>query len=346
MTPSPFRHLALDMVRVTEAAAIAAARLMGRGDEDAADRAAVEAMRAEFSQIELDGRVVIGEGEMDEAPMLFIGELLGIRSPDAPRVDIAVDPLEGTKITACGGSNALACLAIAERDAMLHAPDTYMAKIAVGPESAGAVDLTASATENLGRVAECKGMPLAEITVCILDRPRHRELIAEVRRAGARIRLIRDGDVSAALAAAHPASPVDVLIGVGGAPEGVLAAAALRGLGGEIQGQLRFRNEGERERARAMGLVDPDAILGIADLAGGDDVIFAATGVTDGDFLRGVRFVSTGAISHSVVTRAATGTVRYVEAHHDFARGRTFPRRPRAGQAPRPSGVRRSGPGL
>ncbi|MCB9733552.1 MAG: class II fructose-bisphosphatase [Deltaproteobacteria bacterium] len=324
---SPFRHLALEMVRVTEAAAIAAARLMGRGDKIAADRAAVEAMRAEFAHVAIDGRVVIGEGEMDEAPMLKIGEAVGIGAPGCVAVDIAVDPLEGTTMTAMGGGNALACLAVAERDAMLHAPDTYMAKIAVGAEAAGAIDLALTPTENLGRVAECKRMPIAELTVCILDRPRHHDLIDEVRRAGARIRLIRDGDISAALAAADPTSPVDVLMGIGGAPEGVLAAAAVRGLGGEMQAQLRYRNEGERERAMRMGLREPDRILGLMDLAGGEDVIFAATGVTEGEFLRGVRFRAGGALTHSVVTRASSGTVRYVEATHDFRRGRTIPRR-------------------
>lgn len=323
---SPFRHLALEMVRVTEAAAIAAARLMGRGDKIAADRAAVEAMRAEFEHIAIDGRVVIGEGEMDEAPMLAIGEAVGIGGPGCLAVDIAVDPLEGTTMTAMGGGNALACLAVAERDAMLHAPDTYMAKIAVGAEAADAIDIRRSATENLGRIAECKGMPLAELTVCILDRPRHRDLIAEVRGAGARIRLIRDGDISAALATADASSSVDVLMGIGGAPEGVLAAAALRGLGGAMQAQLRYRNEAERARAVGMGLTDPDRILGLMDLAGGEDVIFAATGVTEGEFLRGVRFRADGALSHSVVTRASSGTVRFVETTHDFRRGRTIPR--------------------
>jgi len=319
------RYLSLEMVRVTEAAAVAAARFMGRGDKEAADAAAVEAMRAEFRSVDIDGRVVIGEGEIDEAPMLFIGEQLGSGAPDVQQVDIAVDPLEGTSITAAGGPNALACLAIGERDSMLHAPDTYMAKIAAGSECKGALDLSLSATENLGRIAECKRMPIAELTVCILDRPRNEDLVAEVRAAGARIRLIRDGDVSAALAAANPASSVDVLLGIGGAPEGVLAAAALRGLDGEMQGQLRFRSRADRERAIRMGLTDPDKVFGLRDLAGGDDVIFAATGVTDGDFLKGVRFSSDGARSHSVVMRSHTGTVRYVTAYHDFRRKLDFP---------------------
>ncbi len=319
------RHLAMEMVRVTEAAAVAAARLMGRGDEKAADRAAVEAMRAEFNHIDIDGRIVIGEGERDEAPMLFIGEEVGLRGERSFPTDIAVDPLEGTTICASGGSNALAVVALADRDCLLHAPDTYMRKIAVGRESAGAIDLLKSPTENLYRVAARKDMPVSDLTVCILNRPRHTDLIDEVRKAGARIRLIRDGDVSAALAAAVPESNVDVLMGIGGAPEGVLAAAALRALGGEMQGQLIFRNDAERERAKAMGLDDPGRVLMPQDLARGD-VIFAATGVTDGDFLKGVRFKPGGAVSNSVVMRSASGTVRYVTANHDFTRGRMIPR--------------------
>lgn len=312
------------MVRVTEAAALAAARFMGRGDEDSADRAAVEAMRTEFSTLDIAGRIVIGEGERDEAPMLYIGEEVGSGAPDAPEVDIAVDPLEGTTITAHGGPNSLACVAIAPRGGMLHAPDTYMYKIAVGPDSVGAIDVRKSVTENLMRVAARKDMAVSSLTACILDRPRHVDIIKELRAAGCRIRLIRDGDVSAAIATAIPESPVDLLIGIGGAPEGVLAAAALRALGGEIQGLLKFRNSGERDRAIDMGLTDPDGVLGIGDMVSGPDVIFAATGVTDGDMLRGVRFRKGGAISHSVVMRAATGTMRFLTAHHDFIRGRMF----------------------
>jgi len=318
------RHLSLEMVRVTEAAAVAAARFMGRGDEKAADAAAVEAMRAEFLHIDIEGHIVIGEGERDEAPMLYIGEEVGSGVAGSPPVDIAVDPLEGTTICAHGGPNAIACLAIASRGSMLHAPDTYMQKIAVGPDSVGAIDIRRSATENLYRIAARKDMPVSSLTVCILDRPRHKELIEEVRRAGARIRLILDGDVSAAIATAIPTAPIDVLIGIGGAPEGVLAAAALRALGGEIQGKLAFRNEGERERAKAMGIADPDQIFHTTDLVGGDDAIFAATGVTDGDFLDGVRFRKGGAVSSSVVMRVATGTMRFLTAHHDFIRGRMF----------------------
>ncbi len=318
------RHLSLEMVRVTEAAALAAARHMGRGDEKAADAAAVEAMRSEFSHLDIQGRIVIGEGERDEAPMLYIGEEVGTGKPDSPAVDIAVDPLEGTTICAHGGPNSIACVALAKRGTMLHAPDTYMQKIAVGPDCVGAIDIRKSATENLYRVAARKDMSVSALTVCILDRPRHKDLIEEVRRAGARIRLIRDGDVSAAIATAIPDSPIDVLMGIGGAPEGVLAAAALRALGGEIQGQLRFRATEERERAINMGIENPDRVFGTADLVSGEDAIFAATGVTDGDFLDGVRFKKGGATSHSVVMRVATGTMRFLTAHHDFIRGRMF----------------------
>ena len=325
------RHLAMDLVRVTEAAALAAARLMGRGDEEAADEAAVEAMRAEFNFIDIHGTVVIGEGELDEAPMLYIGEEVGAKRPASPRVDIAVDPLEGTSITARGGDNALAVAALAGPGDLLHAPDIYMQKIAVGRDCAGAIDLRSSATDNLHRIAEAKRMPVSDLTVCILERPRHHDLIAEVRRTGARIRLIRDGDVSAALSAAVPRGPVDVLMGVGGAPEGVLAAAALRAVGGEIQGRLIFTDVRQRERAIAMGIGDPDRVLHTRDLAGGDDVIFSATGVTDGDFLKGVRFHARGATSQSVVMRSASGTVRWVTAHHDFQRGHGMPHLPASG---------------
>ncbi len=321
------RYLAMEMVRVTEAAALAAARVMGRGDSDLADRAAVEAMRHEFNYISIRGTVRIGEGERDEAPMLFIGEQVGAGGPSDPEVDIAVDPLEGTTICARGDTNALAVVAIAAPGCLLHAPDTYMEKIAVGPDCAGIIDLSRPATENLYRIAARKEMSVSELTVCILDRDRHVDLIAEVRRAGARIRLIRDGDVSAAMATAVSDGPVDVLMGIGGAPEGVLAAAALRALGGDMQGRLRFRNDGERERAIAMGIEDPDRIFGLNDLASGD-VIFSATGVTDGDFLKGVRFDSRGASTHSVVMRSASGTVRYVTARHDFTRGYGMPRMP------------------
>jgi fructose-1,6-bisphosphatase II len=259
--------------------------------------------------------------------MLFIGEEVGDGSPEAPEVDIAVDPLEGTSICARGDNNALSVVAIAERGKLLHAPDTYMMKIAVGPQCAGVIDLRRSTMENLYRIAARKEMSVSELTVCILDRDRHQELVEEVRKAGARIKLIRDGDVSAALATAVPEGPIDVLMGIGGAPEGVLAAAALRALGGDMQGQLRFRNDAERERAIAMGVGDPDRIFGLHDLAAGD-VIFSATGVTDGDFLKGVRFLSGGATTESVVMRSASGTVRFVRARHDFTRGFGMPRMP------------------
>jgi len=256
--------------------------------------------------------------------MLYIGEEVGSHAPGSPPVDIAVDPLEGTTITAHGGPNAIACLALAKRGTMLHAPDTYMQKIAVGPDSVGAIDLRRSPTENLYRIAARKDMAVSSLTVCILDRPRHKDLIEEVRRVGCRIRLIRDGDVSAALATAIPSAPIDVLMGTGGAPEGVLAAAALRALGGEIQGKLMWRSDAERERAVAMGIEDPDRIFTTTDMVGGDDAIFAATGVTDGDFMEGVRFRKGGATSSSVVMRVATGTIRFLTAHHDFIRGRMF----------------------
>ena len=318
------RRLALEMVRVTESAAMAAAVLMGRGDEKAADAAAVAAMRQEFDRCNIWGRVVIGEGERDEAPMLYIGEEVGLRKEDSFRCDIALDPLEGTTLTARGDYNALAVLAIAETNSLLHAPDTYMKKIAVGRECAGAVDLDASPTENLNRISECMGLTIPELTVCILDRDRHKDLIQEVRSTGARIRLIRDGDVSAAIAAVVPDGPIDVLMGTGGAPEGVLAAAAIKALGGDMQCRLAFRNDGERERAIKMGMGDPDRILGLEDLVQGD-VIFAASGVTDGDFLKGVRFRHGGAATHSVVMRSLTGTVRYIESTHDFRRGHGRP---------------------
>jgi fructose-1,6-bisphosphatase II len=256
--------------------------------------------------------------------MLYIGEEVGSGKDDAPEVDIAVDPLEGTTICATGGPNAIACVALAKRGDMLHAPDTYMYKMAVGPDSVGAIDIRRSVTENLFRIAARKDMPVNALTVCILQRERHKDIIEEVRKAGARIRLIQDGDVSAAIATAIPSSPVDVLVGIGGAPEGVLAAAALRALGGEIQGQLRFRSVDERERAIAMGLSDPNKVFSTTDLVSGEDAIFAATGVTDGDFLEGVRFRKGGAISHSVVMRVASGTMRFITAHHDFIRGRMF----------------------
>ena len=310
------RNLALEVVRVTEAAALSCARLMGRGDEKAADQAAVDAMRQAFNGLAIDGTVVIGEGERDEAPMLYIGEKVG--TGHGPEVDIALDPLEGTTICANGGANALAVIAIAERGNFLHCPDTYMEKIAVGPAGKGVVDLDKSPTENLKALAEAKGRRVEDLTVIILYRPRHEALIQEVRRAGARIRLISDGDVSAAIATTKPETGIDLLIGIGGAPEGVLAAAALRCVGGDMQGRLKPRNQEEIDRAQAMGIKDIAKKYSLEELAGGE-VMFAATGVTDGDYLKGVHFFSGGATTQSVVMRSKTRTIRVVDTTHHFA---------------------------
>ncbi len=311
------RNLALEVVRVTEAAALAAARFVGRGDRDGADRAATEAMRDTFGFVHVRGTVVIGEGERDEAPMLYIGEAVGDGASDGPEVDIAVDPLEGTNLVANGLADALAVVAIAEHGQFLNAPDTYMDKIAVGPDARGAIDIRKSATYNLAAVAEAKRVEVADLTAVILDRPRHAGLIAEVRQAGARIRLISDGDVGGALATADPSTGVDILLGIGGAPEGVLAAAALRCVGGDMQGVLKPRNDDERVRAGAMGIADLDHVFAIDELAQGD-VMFAATGVTDGFLLRGVRFTATGAETHSIVMRSRSGTVRLLDTRHRF----------------------------
>lgn len=310
------RNLALEVVRVTEAAALSCARLMGRGDEKAADQAAVDAMRQAFNGLAIDGTVVIGEGERDEAPMLYIGEKVG--TGHGPEVDIALDPLEGTTICANGGANALAVIAIAERGNFLHCPDTYMEKIAVGPAGKGVVDLDKSPTENLKALAEAKGQRVEDLTVIILYRPRHEALIQEVRRAGARIRLISDGDVSAAIATTKPETGIDLLMGIGGAPEGVLAAAALRCVGGDMQGRLKPRNQEEIDRAQAMGIKDIAKKYSLEELAGGE-VMFAATGVTDGDYLKGVHFFSGGATTQSVVMRSKTRTIRVVDTTHHFA---------------------------
>ncbi len=309
------RNLALEVVRVTEAAALAAARLMGRGDNVAADQAAVEAMRKAFNAVQFKGKVVIGEGERDEAPMLYIGEEVG--ASDSPIVDIAVDPLEGTTIVATGGNNALAVIAIAEQGGFLHAPDTYMQKLAVGPSARGVIDITASPTENLRRIAKALKAYVEDLCVVILDRPRHQDLIAECRAAGARIKLIGDGDVAAAIATAKEGTDVNVLMGTGGAPEGVLAAAALKCLGGDFQGILRFRNREEAERGKAMGIEDPNRVYRMDDLAR-SDVMFAATGVTFGNFLKGVQFFSGGATTNSVVMRSKSRTVRFIETTHYF----------------------------
>lgn len=311
------RNFALEFVRVTEAAALDSARLMGRGDEKLADQAAVEAMRKQLNSISFDGRVVIGEGERDEAPMLYIGEKVG--KGEGIKLDLALDPLEGTTICARGGNNSLAVIAIAEEGQFLHAPDTYMRKIAVGPEARGVIDLTASPTENLHNIARAKKCNIEDLTVIILDRPRHAELITEVRNAGARIYMIGDGDVSAAISTCKPDSGVDVLMGTGGAPEGVIAAAALRCMGGDFQGQLVFNKEDERTRAKAMGIKDLDRIYHINELARGK-VMFCATGVTQGPFLDGVRFFSGGARTHSVVMRSESGTIRFIHAEHHFDR--------------------------
>ena len=311
------RNLALEVVRVTEAAALASSRLMGRGDEKAADQAAVDAMRRSLNGLAIDGVVVIGEGERDEAPMLYIGEKVGA---GGPRVDIALDPLEGTTITAKGGNNALSVVAMAEEGGFLNAPDVYMDKIAVGgglPD--GVVDLDAKPEENLKNLAKARKVEVPDIVACILDRPRHAELIARVRAAGARIMLISDGDVSGVISTARVGSGVDIYMGTGGAPEGVLAAAALRCIGGQMQGRLIFRNDDERGRGLRWGISDLNRKYDMMDMAKGD-VMFAATGVTDGTMLRGVRRFQDGGTTHSMVMRSKTGTVRVIEAQHNFAR--------------------------
>ena len=310
------RVLVLEMVRVTEAAAVAASKLIGRGDERAADHAAVEGMRDALNQLEFDGTVVIGEGERDEAPMLYIGEKVGAAQGTGPKIDIALDPLEGTTITAKAGNNAMAVLAIAEEGGLLHAPDVYMEKLAVGPGfPEGVIDLRKSASENVRAVAAAKGVDPSEIIVCVLDRPRHAELIAELRALGCGIQLIPDGDVAGVIAVTDPDTTIDLYMGSGGAPEGVLAAAALRCVGGQFQGKLLFRNDDERGRAARWGVEDLDRIYSLEDLAQGD-VIFAATGVTDGTLLRGVKRRRDCIATESVVMRASTGTVRWVRGEH------------------------------
>lgn len=309
------RNFAMEFVRVTEMAAIASARWVGRGDEKAADQAAVDAMRRLLNTIQFDGKVVIGEGERDEAPMLYIGEKVGTGS--GPRLDLALDPLEGTSVCARGGTNSIAVIAIAEDGKFLHAPDTYMDKIAVGGDCKGVVDLNKTPTENLKAVAKAKKKNLEDLTVIILDRPRHAELIEEVRRAGCRIWLIGDGDVSAAISTCIPDSGVDVMMGTGGAPEGVIAAAALRCVGGDFQGRLNFRNNDEIERARRMGISDTKRVYKIDELASGK-VMFCATGVTWGPMLKGVTFTANGCKTQSIVMRSETGTIRHIEADHHF----------------------------
>ena len=310
------RNLALELCRVSEAGALAAARWMGRGKKNEADGAAVEAMRRAFDSVAIDGTVVIGEGEMDEAPMLYIGEKVGM---GGPAMDIAVDPLEGTTITAKGGPNAMATIALAESGNFLHAPDIYMDKIAVGPGlPPGVVDLDAPVKENLRNLAQAMKRDIGDIVVCTLERERHADMIAACREAGARIMLIGDGDVSGVIMAGQGAMDVDIYIGSGGAPEGVLAAAALRCTGGQMQGRLLFENQGQIDRALGMGITDPKRKYDVAEMAKGD-VMFAATGVTTGPMLRGVRLTPTTGTTHSIVMRSKSGTVRYVEAFHNFA---------------------------
>lgn len=309
------RNLALEAVRVTEAAALSASRLMGRGDEKAADQAAVDAMRNALNSLDIDGTVVIGEGERDEAPMLFIGEKVG---SGGPKTDIALDPLEGTTITAKGGNNALAVIALAEEGGFLNAPDVYMDKIGIGKDVGdNVVDLDETPAKNLQELSKAKKKDISDLLVCILDRPRHEQLIDDVRTAGARIMLISDGDVSGVIATSELSSGVDMYIGSGGAPEGVLAAAALRCIGGFMQGRLLFRNDDERKRAARWGITDLNRKYSLLDLASGN-VMFAATGVTDGAMLDGVRRFAGGAITHSIVMRSKTGTVRRVQTDHNF----------------------------
>jgi fructose-1,6-bisphosphatase class II len=309
------RNLALEFVRVTEMAAIASARWMGRGDEKAADQAAVDSMRSMLDSIDVQGTVVIGEGERDEAPMLYIGEKVG--SGEGLEVDIALDPLEGTTVCAIGGWNSISVMAIAEKGHFLNAPDTYMQKIACGPEGKGVIDIQASVKDNLFRLADAKGCRVQDLTAVVLDRPRHKDLIDEIRETGARINLIGDGDVSAAIACCEPGTGVDILFGTGGAPEGVIAAAALRCMGGDMQGVLKTRNDEEVERAKKMGITDLNKVYSIEELASGN-VMFCATGVTTGNFLRGVRFTPWGATTQSIVMRSQSGTVRRIEAEHHF----------------------------
>jgi len=312
------RNLALEAVRVTEAAAIAASRLMGRGDEKAADQAAVDAMRSALNSLHMQGTVRIGEGERDEAPMLYIGEEVG--TGKGPKIDIALDPLEGTTITAKGGPNALAVIAMAEEGGFLNAPDTYMDKIAIGnglPE--GVVDLDETVANNLKNLANAKDVEIGDLVCCVLDRPRHEEIIAKCRESGARIMLIGDGDVSGVIATSTEEAGVDIYMGTGGAPEGVLAAAALRCIGGQMQGRLVFRNDDERGRASRLGITEFDKKYDLMELAGGE-TMFAATGVTMGSMLKGVRRFKGGAMTHSLIMRSKSGTVRYIEAEHNFDR--------------------------
>jgi fructose-1,6-bisphosphatase II len=318
----PDRNLALELVRVTEAAAMGAGRWVGRGDKNAADQAAVDAMRHMLDSVHMNGVVVIGEGEKDEAPMLYNGEPIG--DGTGPEVDVAVDPLEGTRLTALGQPNAIAVIAVAERGTMFFpGAAVYMEKIAVGPAGIGAIDITASPTENIHAVARAKGVSPREISVTVLERDRHDDLIAELRAAGAKVNLIRDGDVAPAIAAAQPGTGVDMLYGIGGTPEGVISAAALKCVGGGIQGRLWPRNDEERQKLLDAGL-DPGRVLHTDDLVSGHDVFVAATGVTSGSLLRGVRYLQNGAVTDSIVMRSRSGTVRRVEATHALDKLETF----------------------
>lgn len=312
------RALTLDFVRVTEAAALASGYWQGRGDKIAADDAAVRGMRAVFDTIAINGTVVIGEGEMDEAPMLYIGEKVG--NADSPEVDIAVDPLEGTNLVAKGGSGAIAVLAAGERGGLLHAPDMYMDKICVGPAAKGKIHLDASVEENMNNVAEALNKKLCDLTVVVLDRERHQKIISDLRRCGCRIQLISDGDVAPAVACAIPGSGVDAMIGIGGAPEGVIAAAALKCLGGDMQGRLWPEDDEDRARMEELGVADDNKLLTMEDMAKGDEIMFAATGISTGPLLRGVVYHGSYAVTHSLVLRAKTGTMRFIEATHDFSK--------------------------
>jgi fructose-1,6-bisphosphatase II len=315
-----YRNLGLDLVRVTEAAALAAARWMGRGDKEAADQAAVDAMRYTLAQVDMDGIVVIGEGEKDEAPMLYIGERIG--NGTLPEVDVAVDPIDGTRLLANGLPNAISVVALSPRGTMLRIPReiVYMDKIAVGPEARGVIDISKPPAENLNRIAEAMGSQVSDLTVVILDRPRHAELIRQVRETGARIRLISDGDVAGGIMAGMVEySGINALMGVGGAPEAVITAAALKCLGGDIQCRFWFRDDGERQAALRAGF-DPDQVLTMEELVAGNDIFLAATGITDGELLRGVRYVPGGARTHSLVMRSRSGTVRWVDAKHNLAK--------------------------
>lgn len=313
---TPSRNLAMELVRVTEAAALSAARFMGRGDKKAGDQAAVDGMRLVLNTVEMDGIIVIGEGEKDDAPMLYNGEKLGTGDP--PKVDIAVDPIDGTRPLAEGRVNSISTVALAPRGTMYNpGPFVYMNKIAVGPSAKGAINVEASVEENLREIAKASGKRIQDLAVVMLERPRHEQLKADVRRCGARLRMIDDGDVAGALMSAWPDSGIDVLMGIGGTPEGVLAACALRAMGGEIQGKLYARNDDELARGKAMGY-DFDKVLTMDDLVSSEDVFFAATGITDGELLDGVKYFPKGARTHSLVVRGVTGTVRQVIANHKF----------------------------